>query len=199
MQNPENSLVKSKSDFQNASVGSPKNDSPLHETNFNDSLRNVLDLVNALGVGDKSKSHVKATLARLSELVARAAQVFKAAKKPVTFNGQRKLEIGGNIRTFNLQLNVLVTALTLQLELQRLLSPKLTTKELQQRKPDPVKLGDDYMEAAHAVFIEMKRGSYKGIHPDTFSCSQILRGLKAISRQQHVTGGSVAGGHQPSF
>lgn len=55
------------------------------------------------------------------------------------------------------------------------------------------------MDAAHAIFLEMKRGSYKGIHPDTFSCSQILRGLKAISRQQQVTGGSSSGGHQPSF
>lgn len=175
--------------------------SPLHETDYNGELRTVLEAVNALTVGDKSRSHVKATLAQLSELVGRAARKFKAAKRPVNFNGQRKLEIAGNIRTFNLHLNVLISALTIQLDLQRLLSPKLTTKELQQRKPDmhPVKLEDDYMEAAHAVFLEMKRGSYKGIHPDTFTCSQILRGLKAISRQQHVTGGSSSGGHQPSF
>ena len=97
-------------------------------------------------------------------------------------------------------MNILISALTIQLELQRYLSPKLTTKELQQRKPESnSNLADEYLEQAHKVFLEMKRGNFKGIHPDTFTCSQLLRGLKAVSRQQHMTGGSLSGANHPSY
>lgn len=49
----------------------------------------------------------------------------------------------------------------------------------------------DYLDMAHAVFIEMKRGLYRGVHPDTFTSSQLLRGLKALSKQQQITGGGA--------
>ena len=96
-------------------------------------------------------------------------------------------------------MNLLVTALVTKLDLQRHLNPKLTTKELQTAKPESLTQNGDYLEAAHQVFLEMKRGHYKGIHPDTFTCSQLLRGLKAVSRQQQMTGNSISGANHPSY
>lgn len=165
-------------------------------------LRQVTDLQNGAANDKVSKSaQIQALLAQLAELTKHAGQVFESARSPLPFNGARhKVEIAGNIRTFNLYLNVLVSALVVQLDLHRLLSPKLTTKELQQKKMNastgvPLtiqKMSEktfassepDYLDMAHSVFIEMKRGLYRGIHPDTFTSSQLLRGLKALSKQQ---------------
>lgn len=75
-------------------------------------------------------SALKEQISVLADIVGKCEGVFKLMKKPKKVDNGRKLDIVGTTKLFNLYVSLLITALVHQLDLQRHLSPKLTTKEL---------------------------------------------------------------------
>ena len=138
-----------------------------------------------------SKLFEEALSQQHSEL-ARDSKSLKGHRDEVESQKQASMHV--NTGTFNMAIQVLIQCFQSEIQLNKILNPQLTTKEMKdlQKKQKSQFFQRDFeqktasLQQALHVFQKMKdtAGKVRGVRPDNFTCSQLLKGLKILSVSQ---------------